>query len=99
MQAFLRVIMPLSLPAFAVTILFSFMSGWSEYLIAWTFLSNPDQFTLPMLLAGMVGQYSSSTRWSDFAALSIVMSLPILVLFFLLQKWIVSGLTLGGVKG
>jgi arabinogalactan oligomer/maltooligosaccharide transport system permease protein len=99
MQAFLRVIMPLSLPAFAVTILFSYMSGWSEYLIAWTFLSDPDKFTLPMLLAGMVGQYSSSTRWSDFAALSIVMSVPILVLFFLLQKWIVSGLTLGGVKG
>jgi arabinogalactan oligomer/maltooligosaccharide transport system permease protein len=99
MQAFLRVIMPLSLPAFAVTILFSFMAGWSEYLIAWTFLSDPDRFTLPMLLAGMVGQYSSSTRWSDFAALSIIMSAPILVLFFLLQKWIVGGLTLGGVKG
>ncbi|MEO8285432.1 MAG: ABC transporter permease subunit [Chloroflexota bacterium] len=99
LQAFLRVVMPLSLPAFAVTLLFAFMSGWSEYLLAWTFLSDPDKFTLPMLLAGMVGQYSSNTRWSDFAALSVVMSLPVLVLFFLLQKWIVSGLTLGGVKG
>jgi arabinogalactan oligomer / maltooligosaccharide transport system permease protein len=98
-QAFRRVVLPLSLPAFAVTILFSFMSGWSEYLMAWVFLSKPERFTLPMLLAGMVGQYSANTRWSDFAALSIVMSLPILILFFLLQKWIVSGLTIGGVKG
>jgi arabinogalactan oligomer / maltooligosaccharide transport system permease protein len=99
LQAFLRVVLPLSLPAFAVTLLFSFLAGWSEYLMAWTFLSDPDKFTLPMLLAGMVGQFSSNTRWSDFAALSIVMSLPVLVLFFMLQKWIVSGLTLGGVKG
>lgn len=98
-QAFLRVVLPLSLPAFAVTLLFSFMSGWSEYLMAWTFLTDPEKFTLPMILAGMVGQYSSNTRWSDFAALSIVMSLPVLILFFMLQKWIVSGLTLGGVKG
>ena len=99
LQAFLRVVMPLSLPAFAVTLLFSFLSGWSEYVLAWTFLTDPDKFTLSMVLAGMVGQYSSNTRWSDFAALSIIMSVPVLVLFFLLQKWIVSGLTLGGVKG
>ena len=98
-QAFIQVVLPLSLPAFAVTLLFSFMAGWSEYIMAWTFLSDPGQFTLPMILAGMVGQYSSNTRWSDFAALAIVMSLPILILFFMLQRWIVSGLTLGGVKG
>jgi arabinogalactan oligomer/maltooligosaccharide transport system permease protein len=98
-QSFTRVILPLSLPAFAVTLLFSFMAGWSEFLMAWTFLSDPGRFTLPMVLAGMVGQYSANTRWADFAALSIVMSLPIVVLFFLLQKWIVGGLTLGGVKG
>jgi len=99
MQAFLRVVMPLSLPAFAVTLLFAFLAGWSEYAIAWTFLVDPDKFTLSMVLAGMVGQYSSNTRWSDFAALSIIMSVPVLVLFFMLQKWIVSGLPLGGVKG
>jgi arabinogalactan oligomer/maltooligosaccharide transport system permease protein len=75
------------------------LAGWSEYAIAWTFLVDPDKFTLPMILAGMIGQYSSNTRWSDFAALSIIMSVPVLVLFFMLQKWIVSGLTLGGVKG
>ncbi len=98
-QAFTKVMLPLSLPAFAVTLLFSFMAGWSEYLLAWTFLNDPSRFTLPMVLAGMVGQFSSNTRWSDFAALSIVMSVPVVTLFFLLQKWIVGGLTLGGVKG
>lgn len=99
MQAFIRVVLPLSLPVFVVNTLFAFMASWSEYLMAWTFLSDPEKFTLPMILAGMVGQYSSETRWSDFAALSIVMSFPVLVFFFIMQRWIVSGLTVGGVKG
>jgi arabinogalactan oligomer/maltooligosaccharide transport system permease protein len=98
-QAFIRVVLPLSLPAFMVNMLLSFMAGWSEYLMAWTFLSDPQKFTLPMVLAGMVGQYSSNTRWSDFAALSILMSLPVLVFFFIAQRWITSGLSAGGVKG
>ena len=99
MQAFLRVVIPLSLPVFVVNTLFSFMAGWSEYLLAWQFLTDPKKFTLPMVLAGMVGQYSANTRWSDFAALSIMMSIPVLAFFFFAQRWIVSGLTVGGVKG
>jgi arabinogalactan oligomer/maltooligosaccharide transport system permease protein len=97
-QAFLKVVLPLSLPAFAVTLLFAFMAGWSEYLLAVIFINDAQNTTLPMMLAGMVNQYGDAT-WSDFAALSIVMSLPVVLLFFLLQRWIVSGLTLGGVKG
>jgi arabinogalactan oligomer / maltooligosaccharide transport system permease protein len=97
-QAFLKVVLPLSLPAFAVTLLFAFMAGWSEYLLAVIFINDAEKTTLPIMLAGMVNQYGDAT-WSDFAALSIIMSVPVVVLFFLLQRWIVSGLTLGGVKG
>jgi arabinogalactan oligomer/maltooligosaccharide transport system permease protein len=50
-----------------------------------------------MALRGMQGQFT--TPWSEFAAMSILMSIPILLLFFGLQRWIVSGLTVGGVKG
>lgn len=96
-QTFIRVIMPLSVPALAVTILFSFMTGWTEFILAWSFLEDPSRFTLAMALRSMVGQFS--TPWSDFSAMSILMSVPIIILFFLLQRYLVSGLTVGGVKG
>jgi arabinogalactan oligomer/maltooligosaccharide transport system permease protein len=96
-QAFLHIILPLSAPAMAVTILFSFMSGWTEFVLAWTFLENPSRFTLAMALRSMQGQFA--TPWSEFAAMSILMSIPIVLLFFALQRYIVSGLTIGGVKG
>lgn len=96
-QTFLRVIIPLSAPALAVTVLFSFMSGWTEFILAWTFLEDPSRFTLAMALRSMQGQFS--TPWSEFAALSILMSIPVVLLFFAMQRYIVSGLTVGGVKG
>lgn len=96
-QTFFRIIMPLSTPALAVTVLFSFMTGWTEFILAWTFLDNPRNYTLAMALRSMQGQYA--TPWSDFSAMSIVMSIPILILFFALQRYIISGLTVGGVKG
>lgn len=96
-QTFLQIVLPLSLPALAVTVLLGFMNGWSEFVLAWLLLEDPARFTLPMALASMRGQFS--TPWSDFFSLSIVMSVPPVLLFFLLQRYIVSGLTVGGVKG
>ena len=96
-QAFFRIILPLSVPSLAITILFSFMSGWTEFVLAWTFLDDPHRFTLAMALRSMQGQYS--TPWSQFAAMSLLMSLPIVALFFALQRYLVSGLTVGAVKG
>jgi len=96
-QTFVRIILPLSVPSLAVTVLFSFMTGWTEFVMAWTFLENPSRFTLAMALRSMQGQFA--TPWSDFAAMSILMTIPILILFFLLQRYLVSGLTVGGVKG
>jgi arabinogalactan oligomer/maltooligosaccharide transport system permease protein len=98
-RAFIDVILPLILPALAITILFGFMASWTEFVLAWTFLVDPERFTLAMGLNGMVGQYSSDTPWSDFAAMAILITLPVVLLFFLLQRWIVSGLAVGAVKG
>jgi arabinogalactan oligomer/maltooligosaccharide transport system permease protein len=94
---FFRIILPLSVPALAVTVLLGFMTGWTEFVLAWLLLENPSRFTLAMALRSMQGQYN--TPWSQFFALAIVMSVPPVLLFFALQRYIVSGLTIGGVKG
>lgn len=94
---FTKIILPLAKPAIVVTALFSFMSAWNEFILAATFLSDDKQFTLPVVLQRFVGDYS--TQWGYFAAGAILVSLPVVALFFKLQKYLVGGLTAGGVKG
>jgi arabinogalactan oligomer/maltooligosaccharide transport system permease protein len=98
-QTFFKIMLPLALPGLAVTALLGFMAGWQEFVLSWQFISNPKWFTLSMALYGMQGQYAANTPWSQFAAMSIVVSVPVVLVFFALQKYIVGGLTLGGVKG
>ena len=98
-QTFRHVILPLARPVLAVTALFAFIGGWTEFILSWTFLTKPENFTLAMALNGMVGQYSSNTPWSNFAAFSILFAFPPIVAYAFLQKYIVGGLTVGGVKG
>ncbi len=98
-QGFLRVILPLAVPGMAVTAMWGFLTGWSEFILSWTFLIDPSTFTLPMVLRGMTGQYAAGTSWSQFAAMSILMSIPPMLIFFFLQRYLVSGLAVGGVKG
>jgi len=96
-QAFFRIIVPLAIPALAVTILLGFMTAWTEFVMAWLFLEDPSRFTLAMALRSMQGQFT--TPWSTFFALALLMSVPPVLLFFALQRYIVSGLTIGSVKG
>ena len=99
-QIFWRIILPLSKPVIAVTAFFGFIAGWTEFYFSWMFLTgDPKQWTLAMTLNGMVGQYASSTPWSQFAAYAILVALPVSVVYLYLQKYIISGLTIGGVKG
>jgi ABC-type maltose transport system permease subunit len=98
---FFRIIVPLALPAFAIVILFSFMQGWTEFILSWVFLTGKTQdYTLAMALATLAGGSNQPPPdMQKFAALSILISMPVLVLFFAFQRWIVSGLSIGGVKG
>lgn len=96
-QVFRRIVLPLSLPAVAVTALFSFLAAWNEFLLALVFNTSNEQYTLPVGLASMIP--ANGQRWGDFAAASILVSVPVVILFVLFQKPLVQGLSFGGVKG
>ena len=94
---FYKIMLPLARPAIVVTALFSFMTAWNEFILAATFLSDETTLTLPVVLQRYVGDYS--TEWGHFAAGAIIVSVPVMALFFALQKHLIGGLTAGGVKG
>lgn len=99
-QAFRHVILPLATPVLAVTAFFGFIAGWTEFQFSFLFLVGDTQlWTLAMALNGMVGQYAASTPWSQFAAFAILVALPVMVVYIFLQRYIISGLAIGGVKG
>ncbi len=96
-QAFGRVILPLAAPALVITALFAFMTAWSEYLVAAQILQDSDLWTLPLGLKSF--ESNMSTEWGLYGAASLIVTIPVVVLFLTLSKYLVSGLTLGSVKG
>ena len=94
---FRRIILPLAKPGLAVTALFSFMTAWNEFILASTFMTSESRYTLPVLIQSSVGQFS--TQYGIFAAGAIVTSVPVMAVFYVLQKYLVGGLTAGAVKG
>jgi arabinogalactan oligomer/maltooligosaccharide transport system permease protein len=98
-QSFFRIVLPLATPALAVTAFLGFVSGWTEFYFVSIFLNDPSQgYTLSLALNKMVGAFGQ-TPWSDFAAFAILFALPVSVVFFFFQRYIVGGLAVGGVKG
>jgi len=95
--AFVRVTMPLSAPALVITALFSFMAGWSEFIVARVIINTKRLYTLPLGLESLSSTFQ--TEWANYAAGSIIVCIPVVVLFLLLSRFLISGLTLGGVKG
>jgi len=96
-KIFWRIMLPLAKPAVAITALFSFMTGWNEFIQAATFMDKEDMYTAPVGLRFFVGGFQQ--QWGYFAAGSIIVSIPVVLLFLYLQKYLVSGLTAGSVKG
>ena len=96
-QAFFKVALPAARPAIAVTALFAFMSAWNEFILAATLIGRESAFTLPVVLQSYVGEYNTS--WGAFAAGAILVSVPVMALFYVAQRQLLSGLTAGGVKG
>jgi ABC-type maltose transport systems, permease component len=96
-KSFYKIILPVSSPALVITALFSFMTSWSEYVIAAVVLQNPELYTLPMGLRSF--QASLATQWGLYAAGALIVSFPVLILFISISRYLVSGLTMGSVKG
>jgi len=96
-QAFYRIILPLAAPALVITALFSFMASWTEYVVAAQILQDTDMWTLPLGLKSFESNMGS--EWGLYGAASMIVTIPVVVLFLSLSRWLVSGLTLGSVKG
>jgi arabinogalactan oligomer/maltooligosaccharide transport system permease protein len=96
-KIFWSIVLPLAKPAIAITALFSFMTGWNEFIQAATFMDKEQMYTAPVGLRFFVGGFQQ--QWGYFAAGSIIVSIPVVLLFLYLQKYLVSGLTAGSVKG
>lgn len=98
-QIFFLIVLPLAVPQLAVTFFLGFIGHWQEFALSWLFLSKPTSYTLAMTLYNMTGQYASAIPWNRFAAMAIIVALPVAITYIALQKYITGGLTTGAVKG
>ncbi|HET7640907.1 MAG TPA: carbohydrate ABC transporter permease, partial [Ktedonobacteraceae bacterium] len=96
-QTFWRIILPLTIPGVAVVGFFNFMTSWNEFMMAFTFLSSNDALTLPVGIQHFVNVFN--VQWQYLTAAAVMMTIPVLLLFFWAQRYLISGLTGGSVKG
>ena len=96
-QAFWRIVLPMALPGIVAVAAWVMIHTWNEYLYASTFIMSQSSRTLPLSLSDLIGQYS--TDWGMLMAGGVITSVPILLVFFVLQKSLVSGIGGGAVKG
>jgi len=97
MGTFFRIILPLSTPALAIVFLFNFMMAWNDWIMARIMLQRENMFTWPLGIWTLAGQFR--VEWGAFTAASILVAVPVMALFLYSSKWLISGLTLGSVKG
>jgi ABC-type glycerol-3-phosphate transport system permease component len=92
LATFWQVTLPLALPSIAVAALMAFLVGYTEFAIGWLFVERGENVTLAMAVSGMLGQ---SVAWSQLSALAILMSLPVVLIFLVLRRYLMRGLLVG----
>ncbi len=95
--SFWKIVLPLSTPSLAIAMLYSITQAWNEYIVARVILQSSELYTWPLGLFELQGDFSA--KWGMFAAASVAVSVPVICVFLYSSKWLLSGLTLGGVKG
>ena len=96
-QSFYLIVLPLAAPALVITALLSFMTAWNEYVVAAIMLQDVKIFTLPLGLK--MFQANMGTEWGLYAAGALLVSIPVVLLFLFLSRYLISGLSSGAVKG
>lgn len=96
-QIFIKIMLPLSKPALITQGLLGFLAGYNDYIGPLIYINTPEKYTLQLVLASFQGFYSS--QWTYIMAGSVLALLPTILLFFFLQKYIIEGITLTGMKG
>jgi multiple sugar transport system permease protein len=91
-----RIVLPLALPGLVTAFIFTFIAAWNEFVIALTLTSSPEHEPLTVGLTSLIGQYQ--VQWNYLFAGSVIAIVPVVVLFALIEKWLVGGLTAGSVK-
>lgn len=97
LNIFLRIMLPLAKPVISVLCIFSFMWRWNDYLWPKLVINNKSRYTIQLALANFSGEYS--VDWNSLLAMSVISMIPVLIVFVSLQKYIIGGMTAGGVKG
>src|SRR4051812_19733527 len=95
--AMVRVLLPVAAPGVVAAAIFTFTGAWNEFLLALVFINRADLQTVPVKLAGMI--VGDQYVWGAIMAGAILASLPVVVLYFLAQRFVVSGIAAGAVKG
>lgn len=95
---YLRIILPLIQPALAALAIFSFMASWNNFLAPLIYLSNKSLFTLPLMISALRG-YADAFLWGPMMAASAASVVPVLILYLLMQRYFIEGITLTGMKG
>ena len=96
-QTMIRVMVPLAAPAIFTAAILTFIYAWNEFFFALLILTQPERQTLPVGIALFQGEFTMP--WGELAAASVIATLPLVILVVLFQRWIVSGLSAGAVKG
>ncbi len=95
--AFIRVMLPIAIPGIVATGVYVFFSAWQEFVLAITFLSSKSNMTLPVGILGFIGEHA--TDWGQMMAASVVLTIPLFLVFAYLQRFLIAGLSRGAVKG
>jgi ABC-type glycerol-3-phosphate transport system permease component len=97
LTAFFRVILPLARPGLVAVALFTFLISWNAYVWALVLTTDPGMFVLSVGIANMVGEYR--VQWNELMAAAMIAAAPVMVLYALLERHLVSAITAGAVKG
>jgi ABC-type sugar transport system, permease component len=97
LQALIRIILPISLPGLVATFTFVFILSWNEYLFATTFISTASKRLITTSMASAIGQFT--VNYAQLIPAAVLSSIPMIILFLLIQRYIIKGLSMGSIKG